>query len=126
MPVRLGKEVQEMLRCIVRQLRRVERVLPWHQVLMATFSAMLMLLLTFSCPSRASSSQTSSVSSSQVDSRERGIALCDHGDMAGAVSTLQAFVKKEKNDIRAWHSGDDGGALLALESAAVRRPQAVA
>ena len=34
---------------------------------------------------------------------ERGIALFEHGDTAGAVQTLESYVKKQKNDIAAWH-----------------------
>ena len=38
-----------------------------------------------------------------VGERERGIELFEHGDTAGAVQTLESFVKKQKNDIAAWH-----------------------
>ncbi len=37
------------------------------------------------------------------EEREQTIKLYQTGDAAGAVKRLQAFVKREKNDIRAWH-----------------------
>jgi tetratricopeptide (TPR) repeat protein len=39
----------------------------------------------------------------QANERERGVALYQEGDAAGAITSLQAFVKQSKNDIRAWH-----------------------
>ncbi|MBC7909655.1 MAG: TonB family protein [Pyrinomonadaceae bacterium] len=47
--------------------------------------------------------QAQQTDSTPTVERERGITLYQEGDAAGAVKTLQAFVKRQKNDIRAWH-----------------------
>jgi tetratricopeptide (TPR) repeat protein len=40
---------------------------------------------------------------SHDDEREQAVKLYQAGDAAGAAKALQAFVKKQKNDIHAWH-----------------------
>jgi tetratricopeptide (TPR) repeat protein len=62
--------------------------------------------------------------------RERGIALYQKGDLAGAVEALSAAVKKEKQDADAWHflglayysQGDAKGARKAFQTEAKLRP----
>jgi TonB family protein len=66
--------------------------------------------------------------------RERGIALYQKGDLAGAVEALSAAVKKEKQDADAWHilglayysQGDAKGARKAFETEAKLRPDSAA
>ena len=62
----------------------------------------------------------------QTDEREGAVKLYEAGDAAGAVQALQAFVKKQKKDVRAWHylglalngRGQTKDALKAHEKAA--------
>ena len=57
--------------------------------------------------------------------RERGIQLFKAGDIKGAVDALRQAVRRDKNDLSAWHylglalekKGDQGGAKKAYEKA---------
>jgi TonB family protein len=67
------------------------------------------MALTFACVSLfvvgtgvAAQSQSSSQATTLSDS-ERGIELFFQNDNAGAITALRRAVKKEKNDLRAWH-----------------------
>jgi TonB family protein len=70
---------------------------PRH-TLTATLIVALSLCLFTPGGARASFAQTP-----QTDEREQAVKLYEAGDAAGAVKALQAFVKKEKKDVRAWH-----------------------
>lgn len=68
--------------------------------------ALLVMLLL--CPdafarSLAVGRQTQQANSDSTSERERGMKLYEQGNVAEAVVVLQAFVKRNKNDVRAWH-----------------------
>src|SRR5437870_10633275 len=61
-----------------------------------------------------------------ANDRERGVELYQKGDVTGAVDALRSAVKRDQNDLAAWHylglaleqKGDKGGAKKAHEKAA--------
>ena len=60
-----------------------------------------------------------------INERDRGIQLYKNGDVKGAIDVLRLAVKRDKNDMTAWHylglvleqKGDKGGAKKAHEKA---------
>ncbi|MBV9960141.1 MAG: energy transducer TonB [Acidobacteria bacterium] len=73
-------------------------------IFVAALSHCLSLCLLMFGGSPASFAQASqSASSPQTDAREQAVRLYEAGDAAGAAKALQAFVKQQKTDIRAWH-----------------------
>ena len=60
-----------------------------------------------------------------INERDRGIQLYKNGDVKGAIDALRLAVKRDKNDMTAWHylglvleqKGDKGGAKKAHEKA---------
>jgi TonB family protein len=64
--------------------------------------------------------------SATTDDRDRGIQLYKNGEVKGAVDALRIAVKRDQNDLPAWHylglaleqKGDKGGAKKAHEKAA--------
>ena len=74
-----------------------------HQLLAEVFLAVLICLSLLSHDTWAGASYPGAPASSQADERESGIELYEKGDTAGAIRALQGFVKRNKNDIRAWH-----------------------
>jgi TonB family protein len=64
--------------------------------------------------------------SATINERDRGIQLYQNSDIKGAVEALRIAVKRDQNDVAAWHylglaleqKGDKGGAKKAHERAA--------
>lgn len=99
---------------------------------MRNAKAMLLSLLTLFIlslgGSRIVKGQTSAPeqpASSTINDRDRGIQLYQKGDVKGAVDALRIAVKRDQNDLAAWHylglaleqKGDKGGAKKAHEKA---------
>lgn len=90
-----------------------------------TLAATLIVALAL-CLSTPGGSRASFAQNPRTDERERAVRLYEPGDDAGAVNALQAFVKREKKDVRAWHylglalsrQGEAKDALKAHEKAA--------
>lgn len=97
-----------------------------RRLLAITFSIVLIFALSSLHGSRVMSSDGRILDLSQANERERGIELYESGNTSGAIEALLAFVKRQKNDVRAWHflglalsrSGKTHDARNAFEKAA--------
>jgi TonB family protein len=101
-------------------MRSSHRIVPLHFGI-ALFLSLALIVLGMSAITSAQQPAGSS-----ADDRERGIQLYKQGDTKGAVDELRIAVKRNKDDISAWHylglaleqKGDRGSARKAYEKAA--------